>query len=485
MGLSSQKKEEERRREAEAQESQRIEKEKQEAEAKRQEAVKAVNDAKMKQLAAASAACKSQDYVAAVKILQPMADQGIPEAQGFLAQLYYRGQGVEKNDAKSVELFRLAAEQGNTPSYINLALLYWGGKGVEKDAYEALRWAEKAKAVGTQNADSVLANILNDISNTEAKAAVEKSEAEFPGDKYTLQELNDLLIKYNTEKEDEKTLGLSLRLASKGISSSELLCGTMYSLGKGTTTNHTRAAYWFEKAASHGNVEAQFVCGAAYQSGAGVAKDIKKALFWYEHAAAKGHSDAQRQCFTIYLDGSGESIKPDKEKAVYWIEKLAEKGKVTDQMACCTLYLELENAEKAFYWEEKAAEQGDALAQYLYGLSYKNGLGTEKDDAKALYWFEKSAKQGHADSRFEYGMHYYNSGEYIKALYWFEKSAAQGNYNAQSFCAAMYYNGKGTRTDIDKAIMYIESVIANPNVKNPELLEAAKRDLARLKNSKL
>ncbi|MCD8006182.1 MAG: sel1 repeat family protein [Oscillospiraceae bacterium] len=464
--------------------SNEIEKEKQEAEAKRQaeEKRKQAQETVRRLMTNAQTAYQNKDYNATIKYLEPLLKAGISRAQCLMAQLYHLGNGVEKDDARAVQFYLLAAEKGDAVACHNLAMFYADGKGVEKDLDEALRWAEKAKAAGSDKADSTIAVIRKAISNRDAKEAIAKSEAEFPDDKYSLQELYYLSVKYSKDGDYEKSFGLTLRLALKGVIQAQFNCGAAYTMGKGTAKDEEKAAYWYERAAVNGDSSAQTACGIIYQNGNGVAQNHEKALFWYEKAGEAGNTDAQRWCFSAYNSGFGESIKPDSAKAIYWIEKLAEKGDVTDQMACSVLHNQAGNWEKALYWEEKAAEQGNAHAQHLCGLLYGGGIGTEKDEAKSFYWFEKAAEQGNADSQYECGIHYYDGDaqDYEKSLSWFKKAAGQGHTKAQFFCAEMYYKGKGTPAHIGMARIWATKVAEQ--TEDPELQRVAKEALYEMRN---
>jgi TPR repeat protein len=126
------------------------------------------------------AAFETKEFAGAYKLLFPLAEAGIPEAQyrlaimgqnglgqvvneneaarwmqaaaeqGFaLAQhgcgfMYMEGECVKQDDAKAIHYFRLAAEQGLIGAQSTLGNLYEEGRGVEKDLEEAKRWYAKA-----------------------------------------------------------------------------------------------------------------------------------------------------------------------------------------------------------------------------------------------------------------------------------------------------------------------------------------------------
>ncbi len=52
-----------------------------------------------------------------------------------------------------------------------------------------------------------------------------------------------------------------------------------------------------------------------------------------------------------------------------------------------------------------AAEAGDPQGQYLTGMLYSLGKGTEKDAGKSRQWLARAAEQGHADAQYELSLH--------------------------------------------------------------------------------
>ncbi len=83
-------------------------------------------------------------YESALKLWLPAAEQGDPEAQNRIGEIYERGVGGPPNYAKAAEWFRRAAEQGLAKAQINLGFLYEKGLGVPQDPEQALYWYRKA-----------------------------------------------------------------------------------------------------------------------------------------------------------------------------------------------------------------------------------------------------------------------------------------------------------------------------------------------------
>ena len=91
-----------------------------------------------------NAAYQRGDYRTAVKVLQPLVDQGNADAQDILAIMYYVGQGVPQNRAEAIRLYRLAAEQGNAHAQDALGFAYKNGVGAQRDVGQAAKWFRKA-----------------------------------------------------------------------------------------------------------------------------------------------------------------------------------------------------------------------------------------------------------------------------------------------------------------------------------------------------
>jgi len=134
-------------------------------------------------------ALKRKDYAAAMRIWEPIANNGDPRAQYALGQLYYDGLGVPKDRALATSLYVRAADQGYTDAQndlgwtlvtgevgqpdlprgaslvkaaaekglvraeVNLGWIYANGKGLKRDPVAAVRWYEKAANTGDRVAE--------------------------------------------------------------------------------------------------------------------------------------------------------------------------------------------------------------------------------------------------------------------------------------------------------------------------------------------
>lgn len=102
------------------------------------------------------AAYRLGDYPTALKLLQPLAEQGNSEAQDSLGHMYFMGSGVQQDYAEAMNWFRKAAEQGNADAQCVLGYMYWNGRGIPNDNLKATKWYRKAAENGDVEAQDDL-----------------------------------------------------------------------------------------------------------------------------------------------------------------------------------------------------------------------------------------------------------------------------------------------------------------------------------------
>jgi hypothetical protein len=100
----------------------------------------------------ATAAYQKGDYKAALKLVQPLADEGDARGQSLLGLLYYRGRGVPRDDRIALQWFHRAADQGETSARFYLGVIYSEGDGVPQDYAEAAKWFRLAAEKGDPQA---------------------------------------------------------------------------------------------------------------------------------------------------------------------------------------------------------------------------------------------------------------------------------------------------------------------------------------------
>lgn len=90
----------------------------------------------------------NRDNQKAFEWFQKAAEQGLPEAQDNLAQMYINGAGAEQDFQKAFEWFTKAALQGFLLAKYHLARMYYNGIGIKEDKPMALAWIAKASYEG-------------------------------------------------------------------------------------------------------------------------------------------------------------------------------------------------------------------------------------------------------------------------------------------------------------------------------------------------
>jgi TPR repeat protein len=79
------------------------------------------------------ASLRTTQYAVALRLWQPLAEQGDARAQNQLGFLYLKGFGVNQDYAEAAKWFRLAADQGFAAAEFYLGVMYEDGLGVRQD----------------------------------------------------------------------------------------------------------------------------------------------------------------------------------------------------------------------------------------------------------------------------------------------------------------------------------------------------------------
>jgi hypothetical protein len=85
-------------------------------------------------------AYQNGDFSTARVEWEPLAEQGLVEAQFNLGLLYYHGKGVDADHAVAADWYRRAAEQDYRRAQYELAAIYEIGDGVRADLIQAYKW---------------------------------------------------------------------------------------------------------------------------------------------------------------------------------------------------------------------------------------------------------------------------------------------------------------------------------------------------------
>jgi len=190
--------------------------------------------------------------------------QGVSDTNSFFNQgyAYKHGEGVAKDYAEAVRLYRKGAELGDSRAQLELGLCYENGEGVSKDAVEAVMLYRKAAESGSTMAQNNFGQCYS------AGTGVAQDHAE--------------AVKWYRKAADQGNLVAQYNLA---------IC---YTTGQGVEKDKSEAVKWYRKAAEKWLVPAEYNLSACYVNGTGVGQDYAEAYYWCKLAALQGHAGATR-----------------------------------------------------------------------------------------------------------------------------------------------------------------------------------------------
>lgn len=187
-----------------------------------------------------------------------------------------------------------------------------------------------------------------------------------------------------------------------------------------------------------GHGPAALELGKAYEEGI-LSPDLEEAARWYTLAAERKIPQAQARLGLLYAEGRG--VNKDEEKARALLAPAAEAGDPQAQLYWGKQAFTQSEQDggpdytEAFKWFMSAAAQGNLEAQYLTGVMYMQGLGTEKSVKKALQAFSRAAEAGQPDAQYVVGQSYYKGlgirQNMKEARKWLGKAAENGNQAAK------------------------------------------------------
>ena len=160
----------------------------------------------------------SEDYAAAMREWQPLAQQGDAQAQYHVGLLYHKGRGVPQDDAQARKWYAKAAAQGLAKAQFSLGTLYFNGEGGPKDYQQALKWFRLLANKGEALAQTKLGIMYDDgegVPKDKVKAYMWISLAATNGDK-SAPMLRDILAKGMTEAQINKAKKLASEWKPEG-----------------------------------------------------------------------------------------------------------------------------------------------------------------------------------------------------------------------------------------------------------------------------
>ena len=239
------------------------------------------------------------------------ADLNDKDACCRLGLRYYKGQGVEQDYTRAVELFRKAAEQGNGYAMRLLGDCYRSGCGVEKDCAQAVEWYRKAAELGDRHACYWFAIYCDctDPDHTQAAQWYRKAAELYNENAYYWSGLCSYFGR-DAEQDYAQAAEWFRKAAELGDWYAYYWLGTCYDSGRGVEQDYAQAVEWYRKAAEEGDEYACYRLGTCYLQGRGVKKDLTQAVKCFREAAEQWHKDAQLALADCYEKGRGVPKNP-------------------------------------------------------------------------------------------------------------------------------------------------------------------------------
>jgi uncharacterized protein len=160
------------------------------------------------------------DYVRALELLAPLAEQGNAVAQLKLGIIFSRGMTSSPDHVAALRWFTKAAEQGEVEAQFELGRIYRDGLGTRVDGKAAAYWLERAAEKNTPHAINALGELY--LGHRDVPQDLARARSWF------------------------------LRGAQMGNSASMYNIGVLHARGQGLVQDDIEAFKWFELAADVG-----------------------------------------------------------------------------------------------------------------------------------------------------------------------------------------------------------------------------------------
>ncbi|TKT75382.1 tetratricopeptide repeat protein [Aquamicrobium sp. LC103] len=247
-------------------------------------------------------------YLTALHFATPRAEAGDAAAQTLIAEIYSRGLGVRRDDAKAAEWYGKAAEQGVMEAQFQYSMLLYDGRGIQRDTDRAYGMMEAAADAGHRLAQFNFAQLVTAREPTAqgmAKAVryyERAAQAGVPEAQYAMAQVYEQGVG-GKPVDMAQARDWLLKAARQNFDTAQLDLGTWLVEGVGGDADHKTGFGWLMRAAAGGNVAAQNRLAKLYRAGVGTDADQVAAAAWYMIARHAGLVDPVME---DYLAGLSE-----------------------------------------------------------------------------------------------------------------------------------------------------------------------------------
>jgi hypothetical protein len=223
----------------------------------------------------------AQDRAEARRLIALAADQGNAKAQNLLL-------AIDAEQFASDQDPRAEAEAGSATAQYRTSLMYFRGEGVERDELLGLRWLQRAADQGLPDAQFLLGWKLTQDGHF-AQGATWISLAAEQGLAIAEAKLGRLYLSgCGVPHDDASAAQWVRRAADRGFALAQYDLGLMYLKGIGFASSEHEAFRWVKLAAEQNLEIAEEKVAFMYENGRGVERDRIAAHRWYSRASSQG-----------------------------------------------------------------------------------------------------------------------------------------------------------------------------------------------------
>lgn len=231
------------------------------------------------------------DKTKAAAMLKKAANANIPNAQLLLGDLYYKGDGVDRNVAEAVKLYKAVALNGNPAAMWNLGVIYCNGTEVKADYNVGLTWIALAARKGMMN------NVQDKLDATS-----DNGQNGWHGTPL-YHYMNGINMLNGNNKDVDAALKCFTALEKRGNKHVAVAIAACYNDAAWKKANGKKKIKYLEEAAAKGDAAGLYGLALCCEKGTDVAADKERALKLFKQSADCGYVPALCHLGNLYNEG--------------------------------------------------------------------------------------------------------------------------------------------------------------------------------------
>ncbi|SMX49915.1 Putative beta-lactamase HcpC precursor [Maliponia aquimaris] len=253
------------------------------------------------------------------------ADQGDLAGRTYYAAMLLSGEGAVQDESVGYDMMLAAAEEGWPEAQFSIAEMYWNARVLKLNKTQiiglratAVEWLKKAAASGHSDAMVMLghayASGLKNVPQNVPEALRLYQEAAAMGNAkaaYALALVHE--AGQSVPRDANKAMAYYRQAAEGGYPEAQIHLGRIYEKGIGVPADFVQSTSWYKKAAEQGDPDAMILLGNAYEFGRGIEQNYRQAKGWYLRASRAGRPDGEAHFALLYYYGKG--VKQDVRQA--------------------------------------------------------------------------------------------------------------------------------------------------------------------------